>query len=108
MEFAIENAQTLKKREIRRHSINAKDGQGPESRPSAAAAEPSAEEATQEEQAVSKRTQRKRKRQDAKHGAEVCASAPDFFCQTSTHASEIARRALGAKPNHAHSVFHNG
>ncbi len=73
MEFAIENAQTLKKREIRRKSISTRDGQDPDSRPSVEAAEGGAEETPGEEPAVSKRTQRKRKRQEAKHNVQVCA-----------------------------------
>ncbi|BDA47944.1 probable RNA-binding protein 28 [Coccomyxa sp. Obi] len=75
VEFAIENAQTLKKREIRRKSIHTKDDQGPESRPSAEAAGGGVEETPGEEPAASKRTQRKRKRQEAKHDAEASGRA---------------------------------
>lgn len=66
MEFAIENAQTLKKREIRRRSINTEDARGPKGASSAEAAADGAEPA------ASKRKPRKRKREE-KSAAQVCA-----------------------------------
>ncbi|KAK9907300.1 hypothetical protein WJX75_001025 [Coccomyxa subellipsoidea] len=72
VEFAIENAQTLKKREIRRRSINTEDARGPKGASSAEAAADGAVPAEGAEQAASKRKPRKRKREE-KSAAQVNA-----------------------------------
>ncbi len=64
VDFAIENAQTLKKREIRRRSINADDTRAPKRRDNAVAPADGAEPTPGDMPAVSKRTQRKRKREE--------------------------------------------
>lgn len=78
VEFAIENAQTLKKREIRRRSINTEDARGPKGASSAEAAADGAEPAEGAEQAASKRKPRKRKREE-KSAAQVRATVKTSF-----------------------------
>lgn len=63
VEFAIENAQTLKKREMRRHSINAADGPCAAGAAAAAGGQEEGAPADGAEPAAAKRKPRKRKRE---------------------------------------------